>query len=147
EKARMELAKWGDVVEPNLRKALKGNPALETRRRLESLVNRLLGPITLPDQLRAVRAVEVLERTGSDAAKALLSRYAGGAPNGRLTRDAQEALARLRQAQPMAVAAARTDLYGDALPVGAVGRLGTTRFRRNETYFGGELAFLPDGKG
>src|SRR5207237_1910972 len=31
EKARLELMKWGDLVERKLRKALQGNPALETR--------------------------------------------------------------------------------------------------------------------
>src|SRR6266849_3541480 len=40
--------------------------------------------------------------------------------------------------------ASRTDLYGDALPLGAIARLGTMRLRHEGGWFG--TAFLDGGK-
>jgi hypothetical protein len=51
-----------------------------------------------PDALRRTRAVAVLERVGSPAAVGLLTKLAAGPPGGRTTRQAREALARLRRA-------------------------------------------------
>jgi WD40 repeat protein len=149
DKANQELARLGGLVEPALRKALEANPSLETRQRIEKLLRGLLGPITLPERLRAVRAVETLELIGTGEAKALLAQYAAGAPRARLTQDATEALARLERAAPLTLprATSRTDLYGDPLPPGAMARLGTVRFRRDSAFFrGGALAFLPGDK-
>jgi hypothetical protein len=95
EKAQEELIKLGGLAESALTKRLKADASLETRRRIEKLVNRSPGPISLPDQLRAVRAVETLEYLGTDAAKALLSKYAAGAVGARLTQDAKDAVTRL----------------------------------------------------
>ncbi len=91
--------------------------------------------------------METLERIGSDSAKKLIASYAAGVPGARLTQDAKATLARWRDAEParFKLPAGRVDLYGDALPVGAVGRLGTIRFRRTTSYFQ-TFAFLPDGK-
>jgi hypothetical protein len=53
-------------------------------------------PLPPGELLRGVRAVEVLERIGTAEARAVLLTLAGGAP-GRLTREAQAALERLRR--------------------------------------------------
>jgi WD40 repeat protein len=148
-RAQQALVKLGGLAESALKKRLTANLSLETRQRLEKLVSRLGGPLTLPDHLRAVRAVETLEHIGSDAARAVLSRYAAGAPAAHLTQQAKAALGRLRHEAPAAFEPplSRTDLYGDSLPPGAVGRLGTMRFRRNEPFFRDSgLGFLPGGK-
>jgi hypothetical protein len=99
EKAQRELIKLGGLAESALRNRLKNNVSLETRRRIEKLIDGLSEPPTLPDDLRAVRAVETLEYIGSDAARALLSRYAAGAPGARLTQEASDAIVRLRRAK------------------------------------------------
>ncbi len=147
EKANVELDKWGRLIEPALRKTLEGNLSLETHRRLEGLLGKLGGPVTLPEELRQTRAVELLERLATAEARALLDRYGSGTPAARLTIEARDALGRLAKAPPAAktAATAGVDLYGDPLPKGALGRLGTVRFRRESDDLQC-LAFSPDGK-
>jgi hypothetical protein len=60
EAASRALSKLGDLAEPAVRKALEAKPSLEARRRLEELVNKLDGPVTIPEQARYLRCVEVL---------------------------------------------------------------------------------------
>jgi hypothetical protein len=97
EEATRELAQRGEVVEAVLRKALTNHPSPEVRRRLEGLLQKVkaqrLSPP--PERLRAVRAVEVLERIGDRAARRLLTALARGAPEAQLTVEAQSALERL----------------------------------------------------
>lgn len=152
DQASRELEKLGELAGAALRTAHQANIPLESRRRLEKLLNNLSGPVVLPDQLRALRAVETLEYIGTEEAKKLLRRYAAGAREARLTEEARETLTRLdkRPADTPPTPTApekqtRTDLYGDPLPAGAVARLGTIRFRRAHHGLSG-LAFLADGK-
>jgi WD40 repeat protein len=89
------LAKLGDLAVPALYKVLAGSrPSLETRRRVEQLLSRLTGGALTPEQIRLVRAVEVLERTNSAETRELLQRLAAGAPGALTTRQAQAALDR-----------------------------------------------------
>jgi RNA polymerase sigma factor (sigma-70 family) len=95
ETASRELAALGDEAAPALREALRGKPTPEMRRRAEALLERLRGPVTLPEALRSVRAVAVLEDVATPPARQLLEEVAGGAPGARLTRGAKASLERL----------------------------------------------------
>jgi hypothetical protein len=91
EQAAKELEAMGEAAEPALRQALAGKPSEELRRRLEQLLGRLEGA----EELRRARALEGLEQADSPESRRLLTALAQGAPQARLTREAQEALKRL----------------------------------------------------
>jgi hypothetical protein len=98
ERATAELARLGRGAEARLRALLAGRPSAEARRRAEGLLRRLpgpKGPALAPDELAALRGVEVLERLGAPEARQALEALAGGAAEARLTREAQAALRRL----------------------------------------------------
>ena len=94
EKATKQIEEIGELAKPALQKARTGKPSLEMRRRVEQiLVN--VEPGHSPKQLRALRAVEVLEYIGTPAARRVLETLADGAAEARLTREAKASLARL----------------------------------------------------
>jgi RNA polymerase sigma factor (sigma-70 family) len=95
ERATRELERLGDQAEVALRRFLQGRPALETRRRAEGVLARLEGPVTSPERLRPLRALEVLERLGTAEARQVLKTLTQGAPAARLTREAKATLERL----------------------------------------------------
>jgi len=95
DKAARELERLGELAEPALQKALTSSPSLEARRRIERLLSQLREPVSSPEKIRMIRAVEVLEHIGTVAAREVLSTVAQGAPEARLTREAQSALLRL----------------------------------------------------
>jgi WD40 repeat protein len=94
EVATKALAAQGRTVERYLRDALRATASLEVRRRIRDLITRMESLYT-PDELRALRLVQACELSGSEAARALLQRWARGAPGGMLTEDAKAAFARL----------------------------------------------------
>jgi WD40 repeat protein len=94
--AQSELEGLGDLALPALRKALADDPPLDLRQRLDRLL-KLAGKGALADQLRELRAVEVLELIGDRAARQVLQRLAGGAATARLTREANRATQRLEK--------------------------------------------------
>jgi hypothetical protein len=96
QEAAANLLKAGEQALPALQKVLASSPPLETRKRAESLVDQLTGGALTSEQLQMVRAVEVLERTGTPNARALLEKLADGAPGELPTREAQAALGRMR---------------------------------------------------
>ena len=69
EKASQELEKLGESVVGALRAKLADRPALELRQRLERLLDKFDGKGLSAEQLRAVRAVQVLEHMGTAEAK------------------------------------------------------------------------------
>jgi hypothetical protein len=92
EQAMKEGAKLGLGAEPALRKALGSNPNLEPRKRVDALVSRWLGSA---DWLAYRRGIAVLEYSGSEEAKAILTALAGGAKESRPVKEAEAALGRL----------------------------------------------------
>jgi WD40 repeat protein/beta-lactamase regulating signal transducer with metallopeptidase domain len=98
--AAANLLKAGGQAVPALRQVLASTPPLETRRRVEELLDRLTGGTLTTEQLRLVRAVEALERMHTPEAGQLLRTLAAGAPGALATREAQAALDRLAARQP-----------------------------------------------
>ncbi len=94
EHASEELSKLGSLAEPALREALNGQPSLETRRRVQQLLEQLASPPSSA-QLQTVRAVEVLEHIGTPGARDVLEALAGGAAEARSTKEAKASLRRL----------------------------------------------------
>jgi WD40 repeat protein len=94
--AMRELEKLEGQARVALDKALAKPPSAEAQARIKKLLDRLSAPLSLPEDLRAVRAVEVLERIGTPEARDLLGRLARGAPGARLTREAAASLGRLQ---------------------------------------------------
>jgi hypothetical protein len=95
QQALRELEREGELARAVLTAAHQVEKELETRRRIEQLLGKL---ITLPPELlRALRAVAVLERIGTPAARGVLRSLADGAPEARVTQDALSALKRLQR--------------------------------------------------
>jgi WD40 repeat protein len=95
QRATQELEALGDRVRSELQKTAEGHPALETRLRAEQLLKKLDGPVTSPEHLRWVRALEVLEHIGTPEARTLLKRLAHGTPLALVTQEAKASLERL----------------------------------------------------
>jgi WD40 repeat protein len=94
--ATAALEKLGELAEPALRKVLEKDCSLETRRRVERLLELIVNDQTPPAEVqRTLRGVWVLEQLHTPEARQLLQSLAAGAPGDRLTRDAQAALRRL----------------------------------------------------
>jgi WD40 repeat protein len=94
ETATDRLRQAGESALAALRGAAK-SPSAEVRRRALRLLADLERPVPPRETLRALRAVEALEHVGTPEAKRLLRKLAGGAPEARLTLDADTALRRL----------------------------------------------------
>lgn len=96
QKATEDLEKLGDLAKPALEKVLAGQPALETRQRVERLLERLVTNAAPPaDIVRAARAVWVLEKIGTPEAREVLQGLAKGAPGDKVTYEAETSLKRL----------------------------------------------------
>lgn len=94
--ATRQLQQFGQAAEPSLRSALKKTNSLELRKRGEALLLHLEEPIRDPETLRMIRAVEVLERIGTQQAIGLLEQLATGHPAARLTLESRNSLKRLK---------------------------------------------------
>jgi len=96
QKANEELEKLGELAVPALKAALEGGPALEIRMRIDRLLEKATtGQAPPPEELRALRAIEVLEHIGTPEAKQALEGIAKGAAGAQLTRQAKTTLDRM----------------------------------------------------
>jgi WD40 repeat protein len=97
EKASRRLAELGRAAERPLRLALKASPTPEQAKRIESLLAAREPPTTRPrgEDLRAVRAVAVLEACATENARRLLADWAERGPP-RLSDEAARAVERLK---------------------------------------------------
>jgi hypothetical protein len=94
QKALAELEQLDRAAESALRKTLANQPSVQVRRQIELLLAKREA-IPSSEQLRTLRALEVLEHIGSQEARQVLQSLARGAPAARLTQEAKSALDRL----------------------------------------------------
>jgi RNA polymerase sigma factor (sigma-70 family) len=94
EGATKALAELGVLAAGQLREALPKAKSPEHQRRIEDLLARLKRDRT-PDELRLMRAIAVLERSGTLEARRLLESLATGTAAALLTEEAKSALKRL----------------------------------------------------
>ncbi len=95
EQAQRELAAAGpDAVEP-MRQALAKDPSAEMRRRLRKLLEPYERAETQPARLRAVRAIEVLERIGTPQARGVLQGLAGKMADAEIEQEIKDSLRRI----------------------------------------------------
>src|SRR5207249_3590661 len=95
DKAFKRLDDMGNAAEAELRATLKKASSLELRRRLERLLSRPRPLVGSPETLRSLRAIAVLEQSGSTEARRLLEELARGAGHAAETQDARASLERL----------------------------------------------------
>jgi RNA polymerase sigma factor (sigma-70 family) len=97
EKASKALEELGNAIEPAILRELDKKPPTETKRRLEALLARPATRVVSGENLRRLRAIELLEQLGSKAAQDLLTEVARGATDRVEGREARASLARLRR--------------------------------------------------
>jgi RNA polymerase sigma factor (sigma-70 family) len=93
QRAEMELEEMGPAIESALRKALKGKPQLEVRRRIETVLEKVAG--WSGERLRTLRALEAIEYMNTPEARRLLESLANGTPHAWLTEEARKIRQRL----------------------------------------------------
>jgi RNA polymerase sigma factor (sigma-70 family) len=94
ERAARELGEIGQPATAALREAARKSESPEVRKRVADLLARIERPTISPEELRALRAVEVLEWLGTTEAREVLARLAKGDAGARLTQAAAAALRR-----------------------------------------------------
>jgi hypothetical protein len=100
EKAAKELGMLGRMTESALKKKLASKPSPEVTMRIEKLLADFKSVRPTVDQLRESRAVEILERIGTNQATDFLRKLASGTEGAPLTRLATEAVNRVVRRTP-----------------------------------------------
>lgn len=95
--ATFELERLGVLAAPTLMRAVELASSLEARRRMERLLEKLK---EFPQVVRPQRAVDLLVRIGSPAARELLEQWTKGPPDAVLTEAAKSGLPHLEMQVP-----------------------------------------------
>jgi RNA polymerase sigma factor (sigma-70 family) len=95
ERATAALKEHGPAAAAALREVVAHSSSAEARRRAEGLLREMENGFLPAGELRALRAVEVLEWIATKEARAHLTELAKGAPDARLTREAAAGCKRL----------------------------------------------------
>lgn len=95
EAATRELKQRGEQARAALQKGLASAASIEATRRMQELLDLLERTELTPQELQAIRGVEVLERIGNAEARDLLAALAKGDPAARVTQEAAAACKRL----------------------------------------------------
>jgi dipeptidyl aminopeptidase/acylaminoacyl peptidase len=100
QKATNDLQELGDQAETVLRSALEGRPSPEMKQRVDRLLGKIDSSGLKPEQLQVLRALEVLERSGSAEARQILEEMAKGSPGTRPTEEARAVIQRMKAGKP-----------------------------------------------
>ena len=100
QRASKELAKLGELIQPDLEKYLATKPSLEGSRRAQKLLERLHDPELTPDRLRCLETIEILEILHTPQAQRLLEEIARDGLINQIRIAAQESLERLKRPGP-----------------------------------------------
>jgi WD40 repeat protein len=92
ERATRELKRAGPLVRPAVAEALARSKSREVRRRAADVLDGLKAAGVAPQEVWSARGVEVLERIGTPAAKALLADWSRGPADSPLTAEARSCL-------------------------------------------------------
>ena len=96
EKATRQLAQAVIGVRPALKKLIRGETNKEKKQRLEKYLENFPKE-SAREEMRSMRAIDLLEQIASPKAKALLDKLDEGAEGAPLTRAAEAALIRLKK--------------------------------------------------
>jgi WD40 repeat protein len=129
---------------------LLGDDAVAATQALERLagadgITTWLAKLPLPaDDVGRLRLIELLDKIGSDEARALLKPLAAGPPDAWPTRSAKAALQSTPVLSVKPLLARAKEVDGSELPGGALARLGLLRFQQGEDVWG--LRYTADGQ-
>lgn len=95
QRARAELEGIAELVVADLRKTLNKSASAEVRRQLKQILEKVERHQWMGENLRQLRALEVLESIGTEPARRVLERLVGGSGASRVTQEAKACLKRL----------------------------------------------------
>ena len=94
--ATKELEKYGRWMEGRFKESLTNPPTLEVQRRLEQMLAKLTGGLSLEqERIRARRVMLILEQAATPASRDVLQSLVAGAPEVELQNEAKLSLERM----------------------------------------------------